>query len=167
MERRIKISPKFIIVLAIALIAVIGVTAWINSSQVSGDGTQLSICVNGEEKASYSLEELMQMENVDAYVELTSGKAADEKGTYTGVKLTDLLEQAGIEEYETVIFVAGDGYSSAADEDEVDTIIIAHAKDGETLGYYTKGGTGPLRCIFTEDTYGNRSIQYLTRIECR
>lgn len=143
------------------------VTAWINSSQVSGDGTQLSICVNGEEKASYSLEELMQMENVDAYVELTSGKAADEKGTYTGVKLTDLLEQAGIEEYETVIFVAGDGYSSAADEDEVDTIIIAHAKDGETLGYYTKGGTGPLRCIFTEDTYGNRSIQYLTRIECR
>lgn len=167
MERRLKISPKFLAILAVLLIAVIGVTAWMNSADIAGDGTQLSICANGEEKASYSLEELMEMENVDVYVELTSGKAADEKATFTGVRLTDLLEKAGITEYETVIFVAGDGYSSAADEDEVDTVIIAHAKDGETLGYYTKGGTGPLRCVFTEDTFGNRSIQYLTRIECR
>lgn len=156
-----------LILLAVLLTGVIGVTAWLNSSDASQDGTKLSICRNGEEVACYTLEELMKMpsESVEAQIHSTNKK--DEEGTYTGIMLDDLLETAGIEEADTIILTAGDGYSAAADRDEAADVMVVHTKDGATLGYYTSGGTGPLRCLFLNDSFGNRSIMYLTRIDCR
>lgn len=97
------------------------------------------------------------------------GKAQNEKGTWSGIWLSKLLKDAGLkdDQYKTIILSAGDGYSTAAAADETDVCLVAWEKNGETLGYYTKGGTGPLRCIFTEEAFGMRCIDYLVKIDCR
>lgn len=167
MDRGVKISSKMLVVIGVILTLVIAVTAWMNASETGQDGTTLSICKNGEEVVSYTLEELMQMPSESVEAKINSTSNADEEGTYTGIMLDDLLEMAGIEDVDTVILTAGDGYSAAADSDEIEDVMVVHTKDGQTLGYYTKGGTGPMRCLFTKDSFGNRSIMYLTRIDCR
>ena len=167
MEKRISLSPKLLAVIALCLVIVIGVTAWFNNTDRNTDGSTLMLLVNGEEKASYSIKELMGMEKTTVHAELQSGKSEDEKGDFTGVTLELLLKTANIKNCETVIMTAGDGYSSAAKSSEAKDVLIAYEKDGDTLGYYEKGGTGPLRCIFFKDAYGNRSVQYLTKIDCR
>lgn len=168
--RKLNISPKLIGILAVILILIIGVTAWLHAgSTESSEGTELTICLDGEEVAVYQLEELMKMDSDSVHTAFTSGKGDDEEGTWTGVWMDDLLETAGIseEQYETIILSAGDGYSVAADVDEAETVLVAWEKDGETLGYYEKGGTGPMRCIFSEESFGMRCINYLVKIDCR
>ena len=168
--RKLKISPKFVIALAIILAVIVGITAWLNASSVeSSEGTTLTICLDGKEIASYELEELMKMDSDSVTTSFASGKGDDEEGTWTGVWMDELLKDAGIteEQYETVVLSAGDGYSTAADVDEVNTVLIAWEKDGETLGYYEKGGTGPMRCIFSEEEFGMRCINFLVKIDCR
>lgn len=167
---KLKISPRIIAVIAVILVLIIAVTAWMNASSTeASEGTQLTICLDGKEVASYSLEELMQMGKDSTYAEFTSGKGAGEKGTWSGIWLSKLLKEAGLTEdqYQTIILSAGDGYSVAADVDETDVCLVAWEKEGETLGYYTKGGTGPMRCIFSEDSFGMRCINYLVKINCR
>lgn len=168
MERRLNISPKFIAVLAIVLALIIAAAAWMNRSSGSdGDGTVLSVCVDGEKTAEYTLSEIMKMDPETQYMKLQSAKEGDEAGDFTGVPLDELLKEAGISKYKTVVLSAGDGYSSAADSGEASRVLVAYSRNEETLGYFTKGGTGPMRAVFCDDTYGNRSIKYLTKIDCR
>lgn len=167
MDKRVNISSKFILPLMVVLVVIIIVASILHRQSVSTEEDTLIICQQGEEIARYSIEEVMDMESETHHVEMTSGKDADVNSDFTGVMLEDLLESAGVIEYDTVVFTAGDGYSSAGKADEVADIMVAYSENGDTLGYYTKGGTGPLRCIFIKDTFGNRSIQYLTTIDCR
>ncbi len=167
MERRLKISPKFIAVLAAVLIVIVAAAAWMNRSDDAADGTTVTICMDGNAVAEYMLSQIMKMDSETQYVKLQSAKEGDEAGDFTGVMLDKLLKDAGVGKYKTVIMSAGDGYSSAADGKETDRVLIAYSRNGETLGYFTKGGTGPMRAVFCDDTYGNRSIKYLTKINCR
>lgn len=167
MDRRINISSKFILPLVVVLVVIIIIAAFIHRQSVSTEEDTLIICQQGEEVARYTLEEVMNMESETHHVEMTSGKDADVDSDFTGVMLEDLLKSSGITEYDVIVFTAGDGYSSAGDADEVADIMVSYSENGDTLGYYTMGGTGPLRCIFIKDSFGNRSIQYLTTIDCR
>lgn len=167
MERRLKISPKFIAVLAAVLIVIVAAAAWMNRSDDAADGTTVTICRDGSVVAEYTLSQIMKLDSETQYVKLQSAKEGDEAGDFTGVMLDELLSDAGVTDYKTVILSAGDGYSSAADGKETDRVLIAYSRNGETLGYFTKGGTGPMRAVFCDDTYGNRSIKYLTKINCR
>ena len=167
MERRLKISPKFIAVLAAVLIVIVAAAAWMNRSDDDADGTTVTICRDGSVVAEYTLSQIMKLDSETQYVKLQSAKEGDEVGDFTGVMLDELLRDAGVTDYKTVILSAGDGYSSAADVKETDRVLIAYSRNGETLGYFTKGGTGPMRAVFCDDTYGNRSIKYLTKINCR
>lgn len=167
MDRRINISPKLLVVIALFLIVAIVTAAWLNAETRSKSNADLVISVNEEVKAEYSMHELMNMDKTTEFADLKSGKGEDASGEFTGVRLDVLLEYAGAENYETIIFTANDGFSSAGDSDETDEILIAYAKDDEMLGDYEKGGTGPLRCVFFKDYYGNRSVMNLSKIECR
>lgn len=163
---------KLVLVIACALVAVVGITAFINSSGDEDDDA-LTVLINGEPQATFSLKDVMKMESETQYVNLTSGKGEDAKGDYTGPRIETVLVAAGIEidkaqsEYSAALITAGDGYSSAADMDEIAEVLIAYRLDGETLGDYENGGTGPLRAIFTEDTYGNRSVMNVVKIDLR
>lgn len=161
MDGRINISPKLPVAIAGFLIIAIAIAAWLNAEPRSKSNADLIISVNGEVKAEYSMHELMNMDTTTEFADLKSGKGEDASGEFTGVRLDVLLKYAGIDNYETVIFTADDGFSSAGDPDEADEILIAYAKDNEMLGDYEKGGTGPLRCVFLKDCYGNRSVMNL------
>lgn len=168
--RKLSISPKVIAVIAVVLIVVVGIAAWLNADNIKGhDDTQITVCLDGEEKAVFAMSELADMEVDSVYAEFTSKKAEGEKGTWSGVWVTDLLDAAGIEpdQYETVMFSAGDGYSSAADYDEVPTVMIAWEKDGEALEPFEDGGTGPMRCIFSKESFGQRCIHNVVKINCK
>lgn len=169
MEGRIKISPKVLIGVAAILIVIIGIAAWMNyrNNSPGGDGASIEVCLNGKAVAVYSIDELMELKSVTVHAELKSAKAEDESGQYTGVLLSRLLKESDVAECKTIVLTAGDGYSSAAKASEAKTVLIAYERDGEPLGYYEKGGTGPMRAVFTEDTFGTRSVQYLTKINCK
>lgn len=167
--RKLRIKPKLIGILIAVLVLIVGVTAWMNANSLKDYGdTELAICVDGEEYAFYTLEELSEKEVTTVYHEFTSKKAEGEKGEWTGLMVTDILEDAGVDinKYETFVFSAGDGYSSAADSDEIGTVMIAWEKDGELLEPFDEGGTGPMRCVFTGESFGQRSIHNVVKINC-
>lgn len=149
------------------LLLILGVAAFMQQKNSKQDGTVLSIYENGQQVYVCSLRQLMSMESVQVPVRMQSAKKREEQGNYQGVWLASLLEKAGVKEYGTVVLSAGDGYSAAASGSEAESVLIAYGIDGDTLGYYGRGGTGPIRAVFTKDIYGNRSVQYLTRIEVR
>lgn len=168
--RKLKISGKVIAIVAIILVVVVGVAAWLNADKIKNNSdTEIVICLNDEEVAVYSMAELAAMETDSVYAEFTSKKAEGEKGTWTGVFVSTILENAGVSEdqYDTVVFSAGDGYSSAANHDEIPTVLIAWEKDGETLESFEDGGTGPMRCIFSEESFGQRCIHNVVKINCK
>lgn len=169
---------KWVIALAAALLIAAGISAFINSSDSSSEDGQIKLMVNGEVCDTFEMSEITKMNHFTKYVNLSSGSKEDAEGDFTGVLLSDLINKMGAEiekdcivydgkYYSTVLLTAGDGYSSAADADEVNEVMIAYELDGDPLGFYEKGGTGPLRAIFVKDTYGNRSVMNLVKIDLR
>lgn len=166
MENKVKISKRTLLVVALLLVIAAAVTAYLNQRNIS-DTTHLTIYEGEQQIARYSMKDLTEMKPVSADADLSSSGGRDVQGRFTGVWLFDLLQKEGIADgqYETILLIAGDGYTAAAKKEEAKDILVAYQQDGELLGDYEKGGTGPLRCIFPKDTYGNRSVMYLTKIK--
>ena len=160
-----------VVVLAAALIITVGITAFLNGRDRVESFEGVAICLNGETLAEITIEEIMAMDRVDVTVNLSSSSKEDVSGTFSGVMLEDVLKQveidAGKQGDKTILLTAGDGYSTAASADEADTVLIAYEHNGNPLGYYTQGGTGPLRAVFTKDQFGNRSCMNLVKIDIR
>ena len=110
------------------------------------------------------------MESVSFEKEIVSGNKGNESGVYRGVPLREILAAADesiLSECSSVTGTASDGFVSAYSMSEVtgsDSIVV-YEKDGEPLKKRSEGGSGPLRIVAADDTYGTRSTQYLTRIE--
>lgn len=168
MENKVKISKKILLMVALILVVVVGITAYLNQRDISR-GTYLTVTKGEKEIARYSMKDLMEMDKSKVRVDLKSATGKDVKGEFTGIWLSHLLKSAGIneKEYETVLLIAGDGYTSAAKSKEARRILVAYEVDGNPLGEHSKGGTGPIRCIFAEDTFGNRSVMHLVKIQCK
>jgi hypothetical protein len=69
-----------------------------------------------------------------------------------------------------VVIRATDGYVSSLAVDEVggaDSVLLVYAKDGESLGTSSDGGSGPFRIIIVTDPYGNRCARWVNEIEIR
>ncbi|MGI6721132.1 MAG: molybdopterin-dependent oxidoreductase [Anaerovoracaceae bacterium] len=177
--RKLKLGGKTIVIGFVILVLVVAVTAWINHSGHRGgdDGYTLSVqrMANGKTKTvkKYTLNEIRRMKSVNEYAKLLSAQHADEKGVFTGVPVADIVRDADpalVKKTRTYIFSAGDGYSSAASAKEIaggNDVIVAYAKDGRALEHFNDGGAGPMRVVFTEDTYGNRGTKFLVKIICR
>lgn len=167
MENKVNLSKKVLLIIALILLVIAGITAYLNQKDIS-QTAPLTVYKGEKEVARYSMRDLMKMDPQKAAAHLKSGGGKDVKGKFTGVWLSDLMKSAGIsgEDCKTVLLIAGDGYTAAAKGEEVEDILIAYQVDGSPLGKYEDGGTGPLRCIFTKDTYGNRSVMNLVKIRC-
>ena len=113
---------------------------------------------------SLSLEEIKAMEAERESVTLVCPGFFTDEGTWTGVRITDLLERAGVmPEAEQLKFVAADGkYSANLKLDEVkgEGMLIAYAFEDKPLpkvhGY-------PLRVV-AKDQPGNRWVKWLGEI---
>lgn len=161
----VKKSSKWIILIVIILVVVIVVALQFHKGSVNGDSEKLVVKCQGEQVAEYSIDQLKELESETVYCEMTSGKGDPVANEYTGVMAEVIAQEAGIDTYETITFTAADGYSSAGEAAEADTVMVAYACDGEDLKAYDKGGVGPMRCVFTEDTFGSRSIMNVTSVD--
>lgn len=161
---------------AIIVLAVIaGTAAWIHHQSgvpAGGDADgSLEIVRDGEIIRKFSYEEICSMKSIFFEKEILSGNKDDESGVYCGVPLREILEAADesvLSECSSVTATAADGFVSAYSMSEVtgsDSITVVYEKDGEPLKKRSEGGSGPLRIVAADDTYGTRSTQYLTRIE--
>lgn len=171
-----KISgSKLMIAVIAALVVIIGAAAWINqqnNGSAGGDADgSLEVVRDGDVIRQFSYEEICSMESVSFEKEIVSGNKGNESGVYRGVPLREILAAADesiLSECSSVTGTASDGFVSAYSMSEVtgsDSIVVVYEKDGEPLKKRSEGGSGPLRIVAADDTYGTRSTQYLTRIE--
>lgn len=167
MAGKLKISSKGMAMLAFLLLLVILICAGINRANLPQSDAAVTIYEKETEVAVYSITELRQMVPTSKEVHIESTGKADEDGIFTGVMLAELLDKAGVQTRDTVLFTAGDGYSSAVKADEIENVLVAYEKDGMALTPFLDGGTGPIRIVVLGDPYGNRSLQYLTAIRCK
>ena len=168
---KMKNSTKGIIAVIVVLIVIIAVFAGINAknTNTSVDGLTLTV---GDNETVYTIEDLKAMDGIETMNKtIKSGKSADETGDFTGVPLSALLLQNLTEEelkaYSAVVVTSGDGYATSYSVDEVlqpQNVMVIFEKDGEALVPYTDGGSGPIRIVVMNDTFGTRSAMWVTGI---
>ncbi len=168
-------ASKLMIAVIVVLVVIIGAAAWINqqnngSSGGDADGS-LEVVRDGEVIRQFSYEEICSMDSASFEKEIVSGNKGNESGVYRGVPLREILAAADesiLSECSSVTGTASDGFVSVYSMSEItgsDSIAVVYEKDGEPLKKRSEGGSGPLRIVAADDTYGTRSTQYLTRIE--
>ena len=168
-------ASKLMIAVIVVLVVIIGAAAWINqqnngSSGGDADGS-LEVVRDGEVIRQFSYEEICSMDSASFEKEIVSGNKGNESGVYRGVPLREILAAADesiLSECSSVTGTASDGFVSVYSMSEItgsDSIAVVDEKDGEPLKKRSEGGSGPLRIVAADDTYGTRSTQYLTRIE--
>jgi DMSO/TMAO reductase YedYZ molybdopterin-dependent catalytic subunit len=168
-KKQIKKSNIAIIIIVAVLIAAVAILAVINNNQnklPETDGSLLILSGN-ETLKEYTFEELKALPSVDIEKTITLGKNGDESGTFTGVPLEVILNEAAPNwqsKYTEFIFKASDGYTSSAfasDVTEGENVLVVYAKDGDPL----RSEQGKLRIVIVSDTFGTRSAYLLTSIE--
>lgn len=174
-RKRLEIKGKHLIAGFLVLLLIVGITAWWNlsHSERGADGYSLTIARDGAVLKTFSIKEIKKLPEENVYAKLSSAQHDDAEGTFQGADLREVLNQTDpslLEECGTFICTAGDGYSSALSAKELSkekNVLVAYGKDKKIMEHFYEGGEGPMRLIIASDTYGNRSVKFLTKIECR
>jgi len=177
---RHRISGRLMAVMGIIIIAAGGTAAYMhisaNNDAAAGTdeaGYSISIVKDGKTADKITLEEIKKMQPLNVKLTIRSSSRKDETSVYTGVQAKDILNQADpelLKKYSKFIFTAGDGYSAAFTAKEINRdqdVMLIYSRNGKSLEPYNDGGTGPMRLVVRSDTYGTRSVMYLTKIQCR
>jgi DMSO/TMAO reductase YedYZ molybdopterin-dependent catalytic subunit len=136
-------------------------------ADIDVDTYRLQISGAVETPLSLSLEEIRAMEAHREFVVLECPGFFTDEGNWTGVRIADLLDLAGVKpEAERIRFVAADGrYSANLTLEQIKGrgMLIAYAFEDKPLpkvhGY-------PLRVV-AKDQPGNRWVKWLGQIEVR
>lgn len=166
--KRMKIVDVLFLVLA--AVAVISLIISIMGRQGDVQEDTLTVYRGEEAVAVFSYEEICAMASVTFEKNIVSGSQADESGSFTGVPLRDILEaadEAFPEDCRSVSAAASDGFMTAFSAEELladDSICVVWQKDGRPLEGRAEGGSGPLRIVAAEDSFGNRSVKYLVSL---
>jgi DMSO/TMAO reductase YedYZ molybdopterin-dependent catalytic subunit len=157
-------------------LSLLGSSAWSDSPQVA---RAESISIEGavEHPRSLTLADLKRKPATVETVSLKTGKGVL-TGSYTGVLLWTLLQEAGIKVNpesrndvmrHTIVVTSSDGYATVLSAAEIDPefggerAIIAYAKDGQTL----TDKRGFARLIFPADQSAGRAISGVASIAVR
>jgi DMSO/TMAO reductase YedYZ molybdopterin-dependent catalytic subunit len=164
-----------IVVVAIlaALAVAVVVLAQVNRSDANVETGTVAVTCDGATLKSFDIEQAKALRSVSEKMTILSSSHADETAVFTGVPLRVLLDAAQpglLSDATMVVTRATDGYVSSLTPEEVrsgDAVLLAYAKDGESLGGLEDGGTGPFRIIILTDKYGNRCTKWVNEIEIR
>ena len=88
--------------------------------------------VNGLAEKAYTKRELQSFPQIESAYMNKDGEVAE----YSGVSITSIIKESGIEEYSIVTLIASDGYSAEVTSEELtncDKCIIAFQDDGGLL----------------------------------
>jgi len=168
-------KKRYIIITSVLVIlaAAIFVLARLNAPQVPSESGSIAIVKDGDVLKTYTLDDIEAMDYVEADVSLSSSSFDNVEGTFRGVPVRALLNDADaslLEGASQIVAQAEDNYVTAFSAEEAvedDSIIIAYSMDGKGLGTMDGGGTGPFRLIVMGDEFANRSVRWLTIIEVR
>lgn len=166
MKKTTKIA---ILTFVVLIIATIPIYLYIRQSAGPEDALQIKGAVSNPANMTYSY--LKNLTPVTVQVTLTSSKTPADNGVFnfTGVALSNLLEQAHIDENASSVYVqAVDGYGITVPIEDIlhnGQAIIAYERNGEPLQSITEGGEGPFRLIIGTDEYAQRWIRGVAVIE--
>jgi DMSO/TMAO reductase YedYZ molybdopterin-dependent catalytic subunit len=107
------------------------------------------------------LVEMPQTELSELLMEKSLGE--DTTGDWSGVALTELLDQAGAGEYVSITAVAGDGYAIEISKDELEGAIVALKENGEWIAE-ADPDHGPIRMVCPH-TPANRWVFQLMELQ--
>lgn len=159
-------------VAAVLAVAVV-VLAQVNRSDTVVEQGSIAITRGGRTLKVFTMAQVKALPCVRAEKTILSSSHADEHGAFTGVPLRTLLGEISptlAASATQIVTRAVDGYVSSLSADEVsadDTVLLVYAKDGQSLGTFKNGGTGPFRIVILGDRFGNRCTKWVNEIELR
>ena len=168
-QTQVAIVAAVLVVLAGAVVAL----AQVNRSDAHVTIGTVAVTRNGSTLQTFDAEQVRKLRSVSEKKVILSSSHEDETAVFTGVPLRvllaavrpDLLDDAGM-----IVTRSTDGYVSSLAPEEVadgDAVLLVYAKDGESLGTFEDGGTGPFRIIILTDKFGNRCTKWVNEIEIR
>lgn len=168
-----KLNIKVIVVIIIALAVVVIIGSYLNRPDNDFADATINITQDDQTLKSFTLEEVKKLPAVGIEKTVVSSSKGNETGVFTGVWLADLLKEVDpqlLTGEHKFITKAVDGYASVLSSTEVnqpENVLLAYAKDNQSLGTIDDGGSGPFRIIIVEDPFGNRSARFLNEIEIK
>ncbi len=166
-----KKTTKITLTLFLLLIA-LAVPLYIYTHPESMKTDTLQITGNVGNPVTIELSQLQNYGSLTMQVTLSSSSRPSDNGifNYTGVVLSDLLEQAQMSANASSVYIqALDGYGTTISiQDAVNSnTILAYQKDSAPLIPLKEGGEGPIRLIIGADPYAQRWIRGVAVIEVR
>lgn len=165
---------KGLIAVVITLVLAVGVLAYINATGVGKLAeAALVLKIDGEEVASFSLEEIRELGGEQFSAVLRSSGKKPQENTYTGLPLIDVLEAmypGAVTEEAQVSVQAIDGYAvaySGKDLQRPGHIYLVWLKDGVELGTKSENGLGPLLVIPRLDEFGQYWCKFVVLVDVR
>lgn len=157
------------LIIGAALFAILN-TGDIKEKKQSQEEAEVKITLNGEEAAVFTLFELMKYKKIVFTANLDENGEDSLKKTFGGVPLKDVFADLDItiNEDESIIFSAADGYQTAAAGWEVlqeDNIYLVYERDGRQTGTKADGGTGPIEIVIAKDDFSQRWCKFLMEIK--
>jgi DMSO/TMAO reductase YedYZ molybdopterin-dependent catalytic subunit len=147
------------------LIIVIGALFLTACASAPNVDWNLSITGDVASPITVSYKELSKMPQTDLKdILMDKSIGEDEVGSWSGVLVADLLQQAGAhDDFVSVTAVAGDGYAIEITRDELQNAIIAMKQEGEWI-QKSDPEHGPIRMVCPQ-TPANRWVFQLLEIQ--
>lgn len=170
-SNRVIVAIIVLLVLTIATLAFVNRETFIEKQQLNNDAI-FTVLENGEEIASYNMEEIIALGEVDFNANLKTNGKDPIKHQYTGVLLRKILEAAGVDytNKESAIVSAIDGYVVAVSIEKLmedDNVYLSYKREGELLGTREAGGNGPYQLIISKDKFSQYWCKYAYSVELK
>ena len=170
-------NKKMVIIVIILLVAVVGVTAFLNRGSIAEkENAQKEALVTfkeaGNEVETVSMSFVKKQGETTFSKDLDTSDSGPEEHTYTGVPLKNVISEVDInlEDKSQVVVKAIDGYTVALTAKEVredDNVYLIYQSDGEPLKSKKEGGTGPYRLVIKNDQFGQRWCKFVTEVNVK
>lgn len=159
-----------ILVMIMLLLSVIGIGYLCNSEEIEeklalNKEAIFEVVRDGEVVASYNMEDIANMGEVQFYANLKSSGNDPVAHEYTGVLLKTIFEEAGLDPASSAgaTVIAVDGYAAALTNEKLmadDNVYLAYKRDGDLLGDKVSGGYGPYQLVISKDKFSQFWVKY-------
>lgn len=171
-------NNRTLTIIIIALVAIIGVTAYLNRDESTqktalNNDAVFEVTQNEQVMATYTMSDIQAMGQVTFTATLKSSGNDPVDHEYAGVPLITILENAGIKDLSnksSIVVSAIDGYMVSVDIDKVldaENVYLAYVKDGELIGTREAGGDGPYQVIISKDQFSQYWCKYAYSVEVK
>ncbi len=125
---------------------------------------QLKISGDVDNPVTFTYKELVKKDRIDLNdIQMEKSTGEDEIRSWSGVRLSELLNEAGAGDFSTITALAADGYAIEVSADELDNAIVALKDGGEWIADVSPD-KGPIRLV-TPETPANRWVFQLAEIQ--